>query len=143
MTTITAEREPRAIEWHSVRETLRSMLWLAQRQVRNTLRVPAEFIPSMIFPLFFYIVHEQWKKPLWLVLPSAAVCSNGSAPAGLSVTAAVADPEAKAIFPSSKQVVSGRGKSPWHTFTRGLRPPLAVNITFSSRACYFRSTISR
>ena len=23
--------------------------------------------------LFFYIVHEQWKKPLWLVLPSAAV----------------------------------------------------------------------
>jgi KUP system potassium uptake protein len=23
--------------------------------------------------LFFYIVHEQWKKPLWLVLPGAAV----------------------------------------------------------------------
>lgn len=56
MTTITAEHEARTIEWHSIRETLRSTLWLAQRQVRNTLRVPAEFIPSMIFPLFFYFV---------------------------------------------------------------------------------------
>ena len=56
MTTITAGREPRAVEWHGVREALRSALWLAQRQVRNTLRVPAEFIPSMIFPLFFYFV---------------------------------------------------------------------------------------
>jgi ABC-2 type transport system permease protein len=56
MTTITAGREPRTIEWHSVRETARASLWLALRQVRNTLRVPAEFIPSMIFPLFFYFV---------------------------------------------------------------------------------------
>ena len=56
MTTITAGREPRTVEWHGVREALRSALWLAQRQVRNTLRVPAEFIPSMIFPLFFYFV---------------------------------------------------------------------------------------
>jgi ABC-2 type transport system permease protein len=56
MTTITAGREQRAIEWHSFRETARASLWLAQRQVRNTLRVPFEFIPSMIFPLFFYFV---------------------------------------------------------------------------------------
>jgi len=56
MTTITAGREQHAIEWHSIRESARASLWLAQRQVRNTLRVPFEFIPSMIFPLFFYFV---------------------------------------------------------------------------------------
>ncbi|MGZ4103910.1 MAG: ABC transporter permease [Actinomycetota bacterium] len=55
MTTITSER-PRAIEWHVVRETARATGRLAQRQIRSTLRVPAEFIPSMIFPLFFYFV---------------------------------------------------------------------------------------
>ena len=58
MTTITA-RADRQIEWNSVREGARSALWLAQRQVRNTLRVPAEFIPSIIFPLFFYVVQTS------------------------------------------------------------------------------------
>ena len=58
MTTITARTE-RQVEWNSVREAARSALWLAQRQVRNTLRVPAEFIPSIIFPLFFYIVQTS------------------------------------------------------------------------------------
>jgi ABC-2 type transport system permease protein len=56
MTTISLRREDRAAEWHAFRETARATAWLAQRQVRNTLRVPAEFIPSIIFPLFFYIV---------------------------------------------------------------------------------------
>ena len=58
MTTITA-RAGRQIEWNSVREAARSTLWLAQRQIRNTLRVPAEFIPSIIFPLFFYLVQTS------------------------------------------------------------------------------------
>src|SRR5262245_30928632 len=58
MTTITTRAE-RQIEWNSVREATRSALWLAQRQIRNTLRVPAEFIPSIIFPLFFYIVQTS------------------------------------------------------------------------------------
>jgi ABC-2 type transport system permease protein len=56
MTTISLRREDRAAEWHAFRETARSTLWLAQRQVRNTLRVPAEFLPSIIFPVFFYLV---------------------------------------------------------------------------------------
>ena len=58
MTTISARAE-RQIEWNAVREAGRSALWLAQRQVRNTLRVPAEFIPSIIFPLFFYLVQTS------------------------------------------------------------------------------------
>jgi ABC-2 type transport system permease protein len=55
VTTISIERD-RSVEWHSLRETARATLFLAARQVRNTLRVPAEFVPSMIFPLFFYFV---------------------------------------------------------------------------------------
>jgi ABC-2 type transport system permease protein len=58
VTTITSDTQ-RQIEWNSVREAARSAMWLAQRQVRNTLRVPAEFIPSIIFPLFFYIVQTS------------------------------------------------------------------------------------
>jgi len=56
VTTIAVGKEQHAAEWHSFRETARATLWLAQRQIRNTLRVPAEFIPSIIFPLFFYLV---------------------------------------------------------------------------------------
>jgi ABC-2 type transport system permease protein len=56
VTTIGVAVPSRQAEWHAARETVRSTGWLAQRQIRNTLRVPAEFIPSMIFPLFFYFV---------------------------------------------------------------------------------------
>ena len=44
--------------WRGAREALRATFFLAGREIRNILRTPAAFIPSMIIPLFFYFVQS-------------------------------------------------------------------------------------
>lgn len=57
MTTVT-EALPRAREWHASREALRATYWLGIREVRNILRQPETWIPSIVMPLFFYFIQK-------------------------------------------------------------------------------------
>lgn len=51
-------REAPARAWHPAREAARATMWLAHRTIRNVLREPVAWIPSIIFPLFFYAVQS-------------------------------------------------------------------------------------
>lgn len=43
---------------HPVREGLRATMYLARREIRNVLRTPAAFLPSIMMPLFFYFIQS-------------------------------------------------------------------------------------
>lgn len=47
-----------AAPWHGLRTGARAVAHLGGRQIRNTLRQPAEWLPAMLIPLFFYFVQS-------------------------------------------------------------------------------------
>lgn len=55
-TTLRAVRTPQTEPWNSMRELVRSYVYLGLREVRTSIRTPAYFIPNLIVPIFFYFV---------------------------------------------------------------------------------------
>jgi ABC-2 type transport system permease protein len=57
-TAVDAPLAQRAREWNAPREAVRAALFLGMREIRNVLRQPESWIPSIIMPLFFYFVQR-------------------------------------------------------------------------------------
>ena len=55
---VATEALPRAREWNASREAMRATFWLGMREVRNILRQPEAWIPSIVMPLFFYFIQK-------------------------------------------------------------------------------------